>query len=83
MPGMTMVFQVKDSAILEKVKVGDKVKFVAEKSGGCACRDRYSARQLNRAKAIFALTDLPRLLLPAGRRRARQGFRRLHHEQPR
>lgn len=34
MPGMTMVFQVKDSAMLEKVKVGDKVKFVAEKSGG-------------------------------------------------
>lgn len=33
MPGMTMVFQVKDSAMLEKVKVGDKVKFVAEKSG--------------------------------------------------
>jgi Cu/Ag efflux protein CusF len=34
MPGMTMVFQVKDSAMLEQVKVGDKVKFVAEKSGG-------------------------------------------------
>ena len=34
MPGMTMVFQVKDPAMLEKVKVGDKVKFVAEKSGG-------------------------------------------------
>ena len=34
MPGMTMVFQVKDSAMLEKVKVGDKVKFVAEKFGG-------------------------------------------------
>lgn len=34
MPGMTMVFQVKDSAMLEQVKVGDKVKFVAEKFGG-------------------------------------------------
>ncbi len=34
MPGMTMVFQVRDSAMLEQVKVGDKVKFVAEKSGG-------------------------------------------------
>ena len=34
MPGMTMVFQVKDPAVLDKVKVGDKVKFVAEKSGG-------------------------------------------------
>lgn len=34
MPGMTMVFQVKDVALLDGVKVGDKVKFVAEKSGG-------------------------------------------------
>ena len=34
MPGMTMVFQVKDPAVLDKVNVGDKVKFTAEKSGG-------------------------------------------------
>ncbi|MCW5664085.1 MAG: copper-binding protein [Piscinibacter sp.] len=34
MPGMTMVFQVKDPALLDKVKVGDKVKFRAEKSAG-------------------------------------------------
>lgn len=34
MPGMTMVFQVKDAAMLDKVKAGDKVKFVAEKSDG-------------------------------------------------
>lgn len=34
MPPMSMVFQVKDPAMLENVKVGDKVKFVAEKSGG-------------------------------------------------
>lgn len=34
MPGMTMVFQVKDPAMLDKVKAGDKVKFKAEKSGG-------------------------------------------------
>ncbi len=33
MPGMTMVFQVKEPALLEKVKVGDKVKFRAEKAG--------------------------------------------------
>ena len=33
MPGMTMVFQVKDAAMLDKVKPGDKVKFKAEKSG--------------------------------------------------
>ena len=34
MPGMTMVFQVKDPALLEKVKAGDKVLFKAEKAGG-------------------------------------------------
>ena len=34
MPGMTMVFQVKDPAMLEKVKTGDKVRFSAEKAGG-------------------------------------------------
>ena len=34
MPGMTMVFQVKEPALLDKVKVGDKVKFRAEKSAG-------------------------------------------------
>jgi Cu/Ag efflux protein CusF len=33
MPGMTMVFQVKEPALLDKVKVGDKVKFRAEKAG--------------------------------------------------
>lgn len=34
MPPMTMVFQVKDAALLDKVKAGDKVRFKAEKSGG-------------------------------------------------
>lgn len=34
MPGMTMVFQVKDPVMLEKVKAGDKVKFVVEKTAG-------------------------------------------------
>lgn len=34
MPAMTMVFRVKDPAMLDKVKVGDKVNFVAEKIGG-------------------------------------------------
>ena len=33
MPAMTMVFQVKDPALLDKVKAGDKVKFRAEKEG--------------------------------------------------
>ena len=34
MPGMTMVFQVKDPAMLDKVKAGDKVRFSADKIGG-------------------------------------------------
>ena len=34
MPAMTMVFQVKDPAMLEMVKPGDKVKFRAEKISG-------------------------------------------------
>jgi Cu/Ag efflux protein CusF len=34
MPAMTMVFQVKDSAMLDSVRTGDKVKFVADKDGG-------------------------------------------------
>ncbi|MDI4635228.1 copper-binding protein [Pelomonas sp. V22] len=32
MPGMTMVFQVKDPAMVDQVKVGDKVRFVVEKT---------------------------------------------------
>ena len=31
MPPMTMVFQVRDPAMLDKVKAGDKVRFAAEK----------------------------------------------------
>ena len=34
MPGMTMVFQVKDEAMLDKVQAGDKVRFQAEKIDG-------------------------------------------------
>jgi Cu/Ag efflux protein CusF len=34
MPSMTMVFQVKEPAMLDQVKIGDKVKFTAEYIGG-------------------------------------------------
>jgi len=34
MPGMTMVFQVKDPAMLDKLRTGDKVRFTAEKING-------------------------------------------------
>lgn len=34
MPGMTMVFRVKDAALLDHVKTGDKVAFVADRVNG-------------------------------------------------
>jgi Cu/Ag efflux protein CusF len=34
MPPMTMVFRVKDSAMLEQLKEGDKIKFSAERIDG-------------------------------------------------
>jgi Cu/Ag efflux protein CusF len=34
MPGMTMVFGVKDEAVLDTLKVGEKIRFVAEKIDG-------------------------------------------------
>ncbi len=34
MPGMTMVFKIKDPAALDTLKAGDKVKFRAEKADG-------------------------------------------------
>jgi Cu(I)/Ag(I) efflux system periplasmic protein CusF len=34
MPAMTMVFRVKDPAMLDQVKEGDKVKFVASRENG-------------------------------------------------
>ncbi|MCC7485089.1 MAG: copper-binding protein [Burkholderiales bacterium] len=34
MPPMTMVFQLNDPAMLERVKAGDRIRFSAEKAGG-------------------------------------------------
>jgi Cu(I)/Ag(I) efflux system protein CusF len=34
MPAMTMVFQVRDHAMLEQVKAGDKIRFTADKNDG-------------------------------------------------
>jgi Cu(I)/Ag(I) efflux system periplasmic protein CusF len=34
MPPMTMVFQVKDATMLDKLKPGDKVRFTAQKTPG-------------------------------------------------
>ena len=45
MPPMTMVFRVKDSAMLEKVKAGDKINFSAEKING-----NYTVTEVEAAK---------------------------------
>ena len=45
MPAMTMVFQVADPAVLDRVKPGDKVRFSADKVGGA-----YTVTQLEQAK---------------------------------
>lgn len=45
MPAMTMVFQVKDPAMLDQVKAGDKIKFVADKVNGA-----YTVMQLDTVK---------------------------------
>jgi Cu(I)/Ag(I) efflux system periplasmic protein CusF len=42
---MTMVYRVKDPAMLDKVKAGDKVKFHAEKIGGAFTVTRIEASQ--------------------------------------
>jgi Cu/Ag efflux protein CusF len=43
MPPMSMVFRVKDPAMLDQVKAGDKVKFAAENVGG-----QYTVTQIER-----------------------------------
>lgn len=43
MPPMTMVFQVKDPALLDRAKTGDKVRFAAEQSAGAYIVTRIEA----------------------------------------
>ena len=45
MPGMTMLFQVNDPSMLERVKAGDKVRFAADKAG-----DVYTVTRIEPAK---------------------------------
>jgi Cu(I)/Ag(I) efflux system periplasmic protein CusF len=45
MPGMTMVFQVKDKALLDKIAAGDKVKFKAINDAG-----KYTVTELQVVK---------------------------------
>ena len=43
MPPMTMVFQVQDRAMLDRVKAGDKISFMAEKIDGAYTLTRIEA----------------------------------------
>jgi Cu(I)/Ag(I) efflux system protein CusF len=43
MPPMTMVFRVKDTALLDKLKAGDKIRFEAEKVEGAYTVTRVEA----------------------------------------
>jgi Cu(I)/Ag(I) efflux system periplasmic protein CusF len=45
MPPMTMVFQVRDAALLDRAKTGDKVRFAAEQSGGAYIVTRIDPAQ--------------------------------------
>jgi Cu(I)/Ag(I) efflux system periplasmic protein CusF len=45
MPAMTMVFRVKDPAMLDQVKVGDKISFVADKVNGQITVTRVEVKQ--------------------------------------
>lgn len=45
MPAMTMVFRVKDPAMLDKMKTGDAIRFKAEKLGG-----NYTVTEVQPAK---------------------------------
>lgn len=43
MPGMAMVFKVKDGAMLDKLKAGDRVRFKAEKADGATIVTAFEA----------------------------------------
>lgn len=43
MPGMTMAFKVKDTAMLDQVKTGDHISFIAEKVNGAIAVTRLEA----------------------------------------
>ena len=45
MPGMTMVFKAADPAMLQKLKVGDKIEFAAEKANGAIVVTAIKAAQ--------------------------------------
>ena len=54
MPGMTMVFQVKDPAVLDQVKAGDKVNFTADRVNGA-----YTVMSIAKAGSAPAASTAP------------------------
>ena len=50
MPSMTMVFRVKDAAMLEQIKVGDKINFSADKINGNFTVTKMEAAKMEGAK---------------------------------
>lgn len=45
MPGMTMVFKAADPAMLQKLQIGDKIRFAAEKADGAIVVTAIEAAQ--------------------------------------
>ena len=50
MPSMTMVFRVKDAAMLDQIKVGDKINFSADKINGNFTVTKMEAAKMQGAK---------------------------------
>jgi Cu(I)/Ag(I) efflux system protein CusF len=53
MPAMTMVFQVKDPAMLDQLKAGDKIRFSAEKLNGELTVTKIEPRKLTSRRGSF------------------------------
>lgn len=59
MPGMNMVFRVKNPAMLDKVQVGNKVSFMAEKNRRRNCRDDAGSNAVTARMADMACRRSP------------------------
>jgi Cu(I)/Ag(I) efflux system periplasmic protein CusF len=52
MPAMTMIFRVKDPAMLDRIKAGDRISFVADKVGGRLTVTQVEVKQLSRWREL-------------------------------
>ena len=62
MPGITMLFQVKDAAMLDMLKAGHKLKFKAYKSSGGIV---VTEIQVSKWMPLDSLSSRPRLIVAA------------------